>query len=180
MGTLFDEASRIWRMEQFSVRRLPELVHPESFIQVAEVIAECIRRNGRILIGGGGRSGILARGLVYNLGVLNATVDTLAIADGLRSIQMLQRGDLLILLSKGGCFEDVVRLIAPAQQRGAKVVGVTQNPASMLGMWSDMLLRVTVARDEQGDDFMGVTSSMTMSCILDGLAAAVGKVLAES
>ncbi len=177
--TLFEQACQVWRMEDYSIHRLPEVVHPESFTQVAEAIADCIRRNGRILVGGLARSGILSRTLVYNLGLLNATVGNLPLEEGLRSIQMLQRGDMLILISKGGCNDEVVRLIGPAQQRGATVVGITQNPASMLGMWSDLLLRIMVVRDGESNDFMGTTGSLTLYAILDGLAAAVGAGLAK-
>ena len=66
-----------------------------------------------------------------------------------------------------------MQLIEPARDKGVTVLGVTQNPASMLGMKCDLLLRIMVVKEVDITDQVGNASSIAMTAILDALCDGV-------
>ena len=177
---VFDKACRLWNMEAYTVERMPEVVSPEAFCAVVEAIASTSRAGGRILIMGKGDSAIAARKMVRNLCLSDIPAIFLDTNEGKHAILgLLRRGDTLILVSKGGGTEELVDLIEPAREKGTLVIGVTQNPASMLGMKSDLLLRVMVVRDVESKDTLGNASTIALFVILDGVCEGVRQMLKE-
>ena len=171
---IFEKASQLWKMEAYTVKRLAEVVNPEAFTQIVSKMAETVRRGGRILVIGKGASGIAARKLVNNMCSMDIPAIFMGAGEGKHAtLGLLKRGDMLILISKGGSTDELVQLIEPARDKGVTVLGVTQNPASMLGMKCDLLLRIMVVKEVDIADHVGNASSIALIAMLDALCDGV-------
>jgi D-arabinose 5-phosphate isomerase GutQ len=171
---IFEKASQLWKMETYTVKRLADVVNPDAFTQIVCKMGEVIRKGGRILVTGKGASGIAARKLVYNLCSADIPAIFLSLGEGKHAtLGLLKSGDMLILVSKGGCTSDLVQLIEPAREKNVTVLGVTQNPASMLGMKCDLLLRIMVVKDVETKDPLGNASTIALIAILDAVCDGV-------
>lgn len=171
---IFEKASQLWKMEAYTVKRMAEVVNPDAFCQIVRRMAEVVRKGGRILVIGKGASGIAARKMVHNLCSTDIPAIFLGVGEGKHAtLGLLKAGDMLVLVSKGGSTEELVQLIEPARDRGVTVLGVTQNPASMLGMKCDLLLRIMVVKEVDITDQVGNASSIAMTAILDALCDGV-------
>ena len=167
---IFEKASQLWKMEAYTLRRMAEVVNPEAFTQIVSRMGDTVRRGGRILVIGKGASGIAARKLVHNLCSLEIPAIFMSAGEGKHAtLGLLKSGDMLVLISKGGSTDELVQLIEPARDKGVTVLGVTQNPASMLGMKCDLLLRIMVVKEVNIADQVGNASSIALIAILDAL-----------
>ena len=83
---------------------------------------------------------------------------------------LLQKGDLLIIISKGGNTEEVVKMIKPSLSKGVRVIGVTSNPASQLGLKSDIMLKVSVEREVDVKNSLATASTIAMVATFDAIA----------
>lgn len=178
---IFERASQLWKMETYTLKRMAEVVNPDAFSQIVCQMSEAIRKGGRVLAIGKGSSGIAARKLVLSLCSADIPAIFLNAGEGKNATMgMLKSGDMLVLVSKGGSTQELVQLIEPARAKGITVLGVTQNPASMLGMKCDLLLRIVVVKDVDTADQAGNASSIAMIAILDALSECVAAQLSQA
>ena len=69
--------------------------------------------------------------------------------------------------------EEVVKLIKPSLSKGIKVIGVTSNPASQLGLKSDIMLKVSVEREVDVKNSLATASTIAMIATFDAIAVAL-------
>ncbi|MGI6317024.1 MAG: MurR/RpiR family transcriptional regulator [Christensenellales bacterium] len=170
---IFETASSVWKMEAYSINRLSEVACPQTIIQIVEALAGCISNKKRVIATGFGHSGIAARHMMFNMYMLNGCASYVSPEESPRQVQTLNKGDILIIISKSGCNEDLLKLIKQAHDREVTVIGITQNPASPLGMGCDIMLRILVVRNTQHTDTMSLTGSVVLQALLDGITVAV-------
>lgn len=169
--TGFERAKIVWQMESRSIEKLASAVDPTSFNSVLQEIKECLRRKCRVYITGKGTSGAAGEKIAHTLCCVDIPASFISIGKGVSAAMgLLQKGDLLIVISKGGNTEEVVKLIKPCSVKGVKVVGVTSNPASQLGLKSDVMLKVSVEREVDEKNSLATASTMAMIATFDALA----------
>ncbi len=169
--TCFDRAKIVWQMESRSIEKLSSSIDPVSFNSVIEEIQECLKRKCRVFITGKGMSGAAGQKISHTLCSVDVPASFISIGVGISATMgLLQKGDILIIISKGGNTEEVVKLIKPCSGKGVKVIGVTSNPASQLGLKSDLMLKVSVEREVDGKNSLATASTMAMIAAFDALA----------
>lgn len=170
----FNRAAEVWKMEARSVQRLAEVVDSDAFCAVVQKLIECKKKGGRILVTGKGTSGAAARKVAHSLCCVDIPAVFLSLGEGVHAnMGLVQPDDILILISKGGSADDVLRYIAPAHDNGAFVIGVTQNPASPLAMKSDLMLRVSVEKEVDARNALATASTIAMIATFDAIAVAI-------
>lgn len=161
-------------MEARSIQRLSEVVDPDAFCAVVQKLIECKRKGGKILVTGKGPSGAAARKMAQNLCFGDIPAVFLSLGEGVHANMGLVRpGDVVMLVSKAGNAEEVLRYITPARDNGASIIGVTQNPASPLAMKSDIMLRVSVEREVDARNALATASTLAMVAVFDALSVAI-------
>lgn len=173
----FERAKTVWKMEARSIERLASKIDPVGFDQMVTTIKRCVQRNGRIFLSGKGVSGAAARKIAHTLCCVDIPASYVSLGDGINaSMGLIKKGDLLILFSKGGSTDEVVKLIAPCREKGVQVVGVTSNPASQLALKADEMLRVTVEREVDEKNILATASTMAMMAAFDAIAVAINEI----
>jgi D-arabinose 5-phosphate isomerase GutQ len=170
----FSRACEVWNMEARSVQRLAETIDVEAFSLVVRRIIECRQKGGRVFVTGKGTSGAAARKVVQNFCFVDIPAIFLSLGEGVHANMVLVKpGDVLILISKGGSAEEVLRYIGPAHDNGATIIGVTQNPASQLAMRSDIMLRVSVEKEVETHNALATASTLATIATFDAIAVAI-------
>ena len=106
---VFSKACEVWRQEAEGVCGLTELVDREMFCRVAHAVADC---KGRILVAGCGTSAAAAKKIAHSLCCVERPAAFLTPSDAVHGgLGLLQKDDILILISKGGNTKELAALI---------------------------------------------------------------------
>jgi D-arabinose 5-phosphate isomerase GutQ len=167
-------ARQIFKREGKAVSRLADTIDTEAFNAVVDAVKNCKNGGGRIITTGRGNSGAVALKIAYSLCCVNMPSMYLAPGGGFHATTgLLQPGDLLIAVSRGGDSADVIELMKMARHKDARVVAVTANPASPMAMICDIMLRVPIDRDVDIRDYLDTTSMLAMMAVFDAVALAI-------
>lgn len=167
-------ARQILKREGRTVTRLAETMDGEAFNAVVKTILNCKRAGGRIITTGRGNSSAVARKIAYSLCCVDIPSVFQAPGEGFHaSMGLMQPGDLLIAVSRGGDSADVIELMKMARQKNAKIVAVTANPASTMALMCDVMLRISVDRDIDTHDYLDTSSMLAMIAVFDAVALSI-------
>ena len=86
---------------------------------------------------------------------------------------VLQKEDILILVSKGGNTGELAQLIPACRAKGAYLIGVTENEDSLIGREADLCLRVKVDREPCHFNMLATSSTMAVVSVFDAICIAL-------
>jgi len=95
-------------------------------------------------------------------------------SDGLHGhTGVIQTGDILVAMSRGGESQEVIQMVAIANERGAKTIAFVHNIDSTLAHTCQFVLPIQTRQDFELMGFLATTSSLTFSAICDALCSVV-------
>ena len=146
----------------------------EAFARAVELIVRCGTGNGRVVVTGMGKSGIIAQKIAATLSSTGSPALFLHPAEAVHGdLGVLMPGDVVIALSASGETEEILRLLATLKRKGDALVSLTCNLASTLATASDVALDCGVEREACGLNLAPTASTTTMLALGDALAIAV-------
>lgn len=164
----------MWRAEATAVGALARGVAPTALARCVEVLARC---RGRILVAGCGTSAAAARKIAHSLCCIERPAAFLAPGDAVHGgLGLVQRGDVVIAISKGGGTREIVDLLPTVRAKQAFLIGVTEKEDSVLARHSDLLLRVKVAREPDAFNMLATASTMAVIAVFDAVCIALMEV----
>jgi arabinose-5-phosphate isomerase len=138
------------------------------------LIMRCGHENGRVVVTGMGKSGIIAQKIAATLSSTGSPALFLHPAEAVHGdLGVLMRGDVVIALSGSGETEEILRLLATLKRKGDALISFTCNLGSTLGQASDIALDCGVKREACGMNLAPTASTTTMLALGDALAIAV-------
>jgi D-arabinose 5-phosphate isomerase GutQ len=157
----------MWEKDAAVLSKLNSLVKQETYETVLNTIADC---KGRIAAMGMGTSGVAARKIAHMLCVANVPSFFVSAGDAAHgAFGSVQKGDVLIMLSRGGGTEELVNLVESIKEKEITLITVTGNPDSPLAKASD----VTLLLDTDESDHRGIlptASIIAVIAIFDAIA----------
>jgi arabinose-5-phosphate isomerase len=146
----------------------------EAFARAVELILRCGNENGRVVVTGMGKSGIIAQKIAATLSSTGSPALFLHPAEAVHGdLGVLMRGDVVIALSASGETEEILRLLATLKRKGDALVSFTCNLNSTLAAASDVALDCGVEREACGLNLAPTASTTSMLALGDALAIAV-------
>ena len=141
-----------------------------SFERVVDTIYHC---NGRVVLTGIGKSGLVCKKIASTLSSVGTPALFIHPADSLHGdLGMLQKGDVLIVISNSGETEEIIRILPWIKRMDIATIVVTGNKDSTIAKLGDIVLNVNV--DEACPFNMVPTSSTTATLALgDAIAVAL-------
>ncbi|KDD75222.1 hypothetical protein H632_c799p0, partial [Helicosporidium sp. ATCC 50920] len=134
----------------------------------------CAACRGTIVITGVGKSGFIAQKICMTMVSTGTRAQFLSPTDALHGdIGMLSPGDLLVMFSKSGATEELLRLVPFARAKGAVLVSVTNLPRSALEAACDFGVRLPLERELCPFDLAPVTSTALQMLFGDTVAIAL-------
>lgn len=162
----------VLRIEAEAIANLLDRVGP-TFQQAVELILGC---NGRVIVTGMGKSGIIARKIVATMNSTGTPAFFLHPADAIHGdLGMVRKDDVVLLLSKSGNTAEI-KLILPILKRiGVRTISIIGNEQSALAQQSDVVLDASVAEEACPHDLAPTASTTASLALGDALAIALMK-----
>ena len=146
----------------------------EPFARAVELILRCGLENGRVVVTGMGKSGIIAQKIAATLSSTGSPALFLHPAEAVHGdLGVLLHGDVVVALSASGETEEILRLLATLKRKGDALVSFCCNLNSTLAAASDVALDCGVEREACGLNLAPTASTTTMLALGDALAIAV-------
>lgn len=144
----------------------------DNFIEAAQLVAQA----NKVILSGIGKSGLIARKIAATLSSYNISGVFLHPVEALHGdIGIIQANDVVILISKSGSTEEIVRLVPFIKSRNAKIISIVNNPNSFLAYNSDVVLESAITSEAC---LFGIapTSSTTVTLVIgDVISVAAAK-----
>jgi len=146
----------------------------EPFARAVELILSCGQGNGRVVVTGMGKSGIIAQKIAATLSSTGSPALFLHPAEAVHGdLGVLMPGDVVIALSGSGETEEILRLLATLKRKGDALISFSCNLQSTLAQASDVALDCGVEREACGLNLAPTASTTAMLALGDALAIAV-------
>ena len=164
---IFENACEMWQINSKELQELSGKLDPEEYEAVFNAILGC---RGRIATLGMGTSSIAARKIAHMLCVANVPSFFVSAGDAAHgAFGAVQKGDLIIALSKGGNTEELVNLIESIKGKGIQLITVTQNPDSRLAKAADIVLHLNTGESDYRH-MLPTASIIAIISIFDAIA----------
>lgn len=161
---LFDEQRRL-------INFFFDKFDPACAATFSELALKC---TGVLIFSGVGKSGFIANKIAMSLASTCTKAIYLNPLDALHGdIGMLSSQDILILLSKSGNTEELLRLVPVARNRGAKIVSITCSEGSILSQKSDLHILLPLQRELCRFNTAPVTSTILQLIFGDTVTVAL-------
>ncbi len=143
----------------------------EEFLKAVKLIKEC---NGRVIVSGLGKSGIVARKIAATLTSLGTPAIHLHPTESLHGdLGIVGKNDVLIAISKSGEVEEFSVLIPLLKRWGIPIIAITANPDSELARQSDVVLDIHLEREARPLEVVPTVSTTVTMALGDALAIAL-------
>ena len=137
-------ARRVLRVEASAVAALAERIGAE-FDAAIVLLHRC---QGRAVVTGMGKSGIIARKLAATLSSTGTPALYLHPAEALHGdLGMLVAGDVVVALSQSGETRELIELLGPIKRLGLETIALTGRPTSTLARAASVHLDVSVSEE---------------------------------
>ena len=168
---ILSEVKRSIAMEAESVRRLSEELDGQQVLDTARALMNC---RGKVILSGCGTSAMAAKKIAHSLNCIEIPALFLTPSDAVHGgLGVLQEEDILILISKGGGTEELVRLIPACRAKKALLIGVSENPASAIAQNADIYLRVRVEQGPCRFNMLATASTLAVISMFDSICIAL-------
>jgi arabinose-5-phosphate isomerase len=130
--------------------------------------------SGKTVTSGMGKSGFVARKLAATLCATGTPAAFLHPAEAVHGdLGLLEPGDVVVLISKSGSTEELVRLLPRLQQAGVARIGLLGNVESPLAQGCDAVLDASVEHEGDPHNLVPAASAIVATALGDALAVAL-------
>jgi arabinose-5-phosphate isomerase len=146
------------------------------FTEAADLLLQFAEGQGRIILTGIGKSGIIARKIAATLRSTGTPAHFLHAAEAIHGdLGMLASGDLVLALSYSGETEELLRLLPTLKRLNAKLIAISGCSASALARASDIFLDTGVSAEACPLNLAPTASTTVMLALGDALALEVSR-----
>ena len=172
MEAMLKHAQDVLRMEAEAILELVPRID-ENFAEAIRMILDC---DGRVVITGMGKSGIIGRKMAATLASTGTPSFYLHPAEGIHGdLGMVTSGDVVIALSNSGETGEVLNILPSLRRIGAKLIAMVGNASSTLGKNADVVLDVGVSKEACPLGLAPTSSTTAALAYGDALALALLK-----
>jgi len=144
-----------------------------NFEKVVHLIAHS---EGRLIIIGLGKSGIIGRKIVATLNSTGTLSSFIHASDALHGdLGSIKKKDIVLFISKSGNTEELKQLISIVKKIPIKIIGMTSNLDSYLALQSDYVLDVSINKESCPHNLAPTTSTTVQLVVGDALAVSLLK-----
>jgi arabinose-5-phosphate isomerase len=145
-----------------------------DFERAVELILHCGEGNGRVVVTGMGKSGIIAQKIAATMSSTGSPALFMHPAEAVHGdLGVLMTGDVVVALSGSGETEEILRLLATLKRKGDALISFCCRMDSTLATASDVALDCCVEREACGMNLAPTASTTAMLALGDALAIAV-------
>lgn len=158
-------------MEAESIEALTRDLDQQMILNVAYALQNC---KGKVILSGCGTSAMAAKKIAHSMNCIEIPALFLTPSDAVHGgLGVLQKDDILILISKGGNTKELVNMIPACKVKQAKLIGVSENPNSEIARNADLYLRVAVKQEPCRFNMLATASTVAVISTFDAICIAL-------
>ncbi|MDR2184583.1 MAG: SIS domain-containing protein [Treponema sp.] len=166
----WEQARAAFTIEAGALMEMAETVDKAAFSRAVELLALA----PRIAASGCGHSGIACMHFAHLMCCIERPARFIPPSEALHGgLGFIQRGDVMLLASRGGRTAELLPIPAICKKKGAAVIAVTENLSSPMALEADLTLKITVPREADPGNTQGTTSFTVLSVLFDALQTAL-------
>lgn len=128
----------------------------------------------RIAASGCGHTGIACRYFAHLMCCIERPARFISPSEAVHGATgYLQKGDVMLLASRGGKTSELLPILQICRKKGATVIVVTENTDSPLARGADIVLRMYVTREVDKYNCQSTTSNAMLNALFDALQTAL-------
>lgn len=147
-----------------------------TYNKVGNNFAEAVQlicNSNKVIVSGVGKSGIIGKKISATFSSIGISSVFLHPVEALHGdIGMVQDDDVVILLSKSGTTDEIIRFLPYIKMRSAKIISILGNTKSFIARHSEIVLDASVEKEACPFNLAPTTSSTVALAIGDALAIA--------
>src|ERR1041385_7967810 len=120
----------------------------DSFATAVNLIVEAVRKRGKVIVTGIGKSGNIGHKIAATL---TSTGTTSVVLDAVNALHgdlgLCSDGDVVLALSHSGETEELLRILPAVKRFDVKIIAMTARPKSQIARFSDAVLNVQVRKE---------------------------------
>ncbi|MGL5795650.1 MAG: KpsF/GutQ family sugar-phosphate isomerase, partial [Waterburya sp.] len=158
----------ILKLEANAINQAAEQLQPN---QVAQALITLVNCQGKVVLAGVGKSGIVAQKIAATLNSIGTFAIYLHPCDALHGdLGIVTAADVAVVLSNSGQTEELVELIPSLKHRQIPIIAIVGNVNSTLAQKADIVLDATIDREACPLNLAPTTSTTVALAIGDALA----------
>ena len=171
----YDESiDRILDIEINNIIAVKKSLDRDVMQKVIDLLLTVKPSGHKVITAGCGTSGTLAERVAHSLCVVEVPAAFCAPGNSVHGgLGLIQKGDVVILFSKGGNTGEILNYIPCCKAKGAVIIGVTQNDDSALARNADIYFRIFCEHEADIWDMCASASCNTIAAVWDAVAFTV-------
>jgi arabinose-5-phosphate isomerase len=144
--------------------------------ELEETAKAILESKGKVVVTGIGKSGIIGKKIAATLASTGTLTIFMNSAEGLHGdLGMVHKEDVVIAISNSGNSDEVISIIPSIKRIGAKLIAMTGNKNSKLGLEADIILDIGVEREACPMNIAPTCSTTATLVMGDALASVLIK-----
>ncbi|MBW2109476.1 MAG: KpsF/GutQ family sugar-phosphate isomerase [Deltaproteobacteria bacterium] len=167
---ILEQAKEVLRIEADGILGVRDRLD-QDFVKMVDLVHQC---QGRVIMTGIGKSGIVARKIVATLNSTGTRSLFLHPVEAMHGdLGMVSVDDVVVALSNSGETDELIVLIPSLKRIGCPLISFTGNRDSTLGRQSDIVIDVRVDREACPLGLAPTTSTTALLAVGDALAVSL-------
>ena len=159
-----------YEIEEACIREMKDYIDDEAFGKAVDLLSNA----PRIGTAGCGHSGIICQHMAHLMCCIERPARFISPAEAVHGATgYIQKGDVLLLASRGGKTAELLPIMDIARGKGAIIISVTENLSSPLAQGADIVLPMKITKETDKYNSQGTTSFIVTNAIFDALQAAL-------
>ena len=168
---VINEIIRVLDSEADTVRQLKDKLSMSVMYSIIHELADC---SGKVVLSGCGTSGMAARKIAHSLNCIEIPAVFVPPSDAIHGgLGLLNKEDILILISKGGNTSELADMIPACRAKKAKLLGVSENPDSVIAKQADIFLQIRIEREPCPFNMLATASTLAVISAFDAICIAL-------
>lgn len=163
-------AQKAFDIEAAEINRAKEVMDWDVFAKAVEALAKA----ERIGTAGCGHSGICCTHFAHSLCCIERPARFISPAEAVHGgMGFIQKGDVMVLASRGGKTAELLPIMNIARTKGATVIAVTEKMDSPLAQGSDIVIPMRVDLETDKYNSQSTSSFVALASVFDALQTAL-------
>ena len=163
-------ARKAYDIEAECIFEMKNYFNEDAFSKAVDLLCNA----ERIGAAGCGHSGIACQHFAHLMCCIERPARFISPAEAVHGgTGFLQKGDVMILASRGGATKELFPILDICKAKGVSVITITENLESPLAKSADVVLRQYVNRETDKYNMQGTTSTTALCMIFHALQAAM-------
>ena len=169
-NNIIDNAKRVLKIEADEIYNTLNNID-DNFVLAVKLISQC---KGRIVVSGMGKSGHIGRKISSTMSSTGTPAFFMHPGEASHGdLGMIMKEDVVIFFSNSGKSEELISIITSIKRIGAKIISVTNDINSDLGLQSDINISIVVKKEACPLGLAPTASSTVALALGDALAICV-------